>query len=112
MTWCRRYLHAICIQPTAALADGEAEFDAKFKLRSATRSIAMAIAASARLGAGSARPEPCVDAEQRPEALPEVVEAVQAVVDKVCVQENEALGGYVVRIVGAQGLAPVVSQWC
>eukprot|EP01043_Picozoa_sp_COSAG02_P039252 COSAG02_NODE_3086_length_7385_cov_371.477111_2_plen_1009_part_00 len=93
-----------------ALANGEAEFDAKFKLRSATRSIAMAIAASARLVAGSAQSDPCVDVEQQPEALPEVVEAVQAVVDKICVQENEALGGYVVRIVGAQGLAPLTSS--
>lgn len=90
-------------------------FDAKFKLRSATRSVAMAIAASARLVlrdegadsvAGGENLEPCADVQLQSEALPEVVEVVETLVDDICVQENEALGGYVVRIVGAQGLAP------
>ena len=90
-------------------------FDAKFKLRSATRSVAMAIAASARIvvrddGADRVavgeNPEPCADVQLHSDALPEVVEVLEALIDDICVQENEALGGYAVRIVGAQGLAP------
>lgn len=110
-----RHEHSSSINPRKApVVKEEGEFDAKFKLRSATRSVAMAIAASARLALGSANavdgtPEPCGDVDQQPEALPEVIEAVEALVDSVCVQHDEALGGYVVRLVGAQGLAPLAS---
>ena len=102
----------------AALVDGEPGFDPRAALRSATRSVAMAIASAARLGIGrnllagadddddDARQSFSTDAKQPAKALPEVVEAVGALIDDVCVQCNEALGGYTVRLVGAQGLAP------
>lgn len=95
----------------SAVAEGEVvPFDPRAKLRSATRSIAMGIAAAARLGLGAGLAAAAAKAKEEAdvpvEPLPEVVDLVAALVDDVCANEGEVLRGYTVRLVGAKGLAP------